>query len=64
MAWRIEKRREWLDRISDHHEMIRAGGEMREEEHLDLAEMMHARAVKAALDDPTRVHALGHTRPT
>jgi tetratricopeptide (TPR) repeat protein len=52
------KRREWLDRVSDPHEMIRAGGKMRDEERLDLAEMMHLRAVKAAVDDPTRVHAL------
>jgi tetratricopeptide (TPR) repeat protein len=53
-----QERRKRLDRISDAHEMIRAGSRLRDEERLDLAVMMHARAVRAAEDVPTRVHAL------
>lgn len=52
------ERRKRLDSISDAHEMIRAGSRLRDEERLDLAVMMHTRAVGAAEDTPTRMHAL------
>lgn len=47
-----------LDGITDPQEMIHQGGRMRDRERLDLATMLHARAILAAEDDPTRVHAL------
>ena len=52
------KLRRRLEGITDPQEMIHQGSKMRDKERLDLAAMLHTRAILASEDDPTRVHAL------